>query len=241
MVNTDGTAAATQLPTTAFQATSVTDDVYVYLRKLIMNGLASGHSLRLNELATELGVSTTPVRMALERLTADGLVIQENRRTCRVAPLSVEDFLDIYTIRCSLEGTAARLGAPNLTDGEISEVRAIFDRIEQIASYASSDVDEYLAIEWRMHEICYRASASRRLFNDVQSYRRLAERYFRLILTKSVNLLDDLEGQREFLGACVARDGAAAERVAVALLGWTVDHMAPMLVDSAREMADERN
>ncbi len=186
-----------------------------------------GLSLRLNDLARELGVSTTPVRMALERLAADGFVIQENRRTCKVAPLSTSDFQDIYAVRRCLEGAAARLGTQRLTNEDIDAMRMCLNMIEEIVSDRDPDVDLYLKTEWDMHEVCYRASDNPRLFRETQAYRRQAERYFHLVLTEGGSLLDDLQGQRDFYLACSTRDHSLAEVVAVRMLDWTVERMVP--------------
>lgn len=80
-----------------------------------------------------------------------------------------------------------------------------------------------------MHEICYEAAGHRRLLQGIRSYRRQAERYFRLALAQSMNARHDLHHQTVFFEACAACDGAGAERMARTLLEWTVERVAPML------------
>ncbi|HUY08295.1 MAG TPA: GntR family transcriptional regulator [Candidatus Dormibacteraeota bacterium] len=218
---------------------SVTEVVYDHLRGRILRGLAPGQPLRLNILAAELGVSTTPVRMALERLASDGLVIQAGRRGATVAPLSVADFQDIYAVRRCLEGAAARLGAALMTNAEREEMRQLSRRLQEIVQSTPPDLDQYLESEWQLHEVCYTACHYERMLAEIRSFRRQAERYFRLALAEGMNVLEDMDQQRDFCTACVSGDGGAAERVAIALLNWTVERVAPILANS-RAMAPVR-
>jgi DNA-binding GntR family transcriptional regulator len=215
----------------AISIASVTELVYRRLHAQILARMGPGQPLRLNDIAAELGVSTTPVRMAIERLAADGLVVQAGRRGASVAPLSLPDFRDIYAVRRGLEGAAARLGAALLTDAAIAQMRLQLHQLDRIARAPDPEVDTYLKVEWEMHEICYRAPGHQRLLKEVQAYRRQADRYFRLVLLENVNLLDDLEQQRAFCEACAQRDPTQAERSAQMLLDWTVERVAPLIGD----------
>lgn len=217
---------------TTLAIASVTEVVYSHLRLTILRGMAPGQPLRLNNLAAELGVSTTPVRMALERLAADGLVLQEGRRGATVAPLSLSDFEDIYAVRRCLEGAAARLGSSQITDAEAEVVNSLRQRLDQIGTSPNPEVDMYLDVEWAIHEVCYGACGHSRMLKEIQAFRRQAERYFRLALAEGMNLLDDLQRQRDFCQACLERDPGMAETVATELLDWTVERVAPILTQS---------
>lgn len=77
------------------------------LRGAIIAGeLAPGSRLRTAELAAQLAVSPTPLREALQRLAAEGLVELSPQRGARVAPLDVAGGLDVYRIRLMLEPPA---------------------------------------------------------------------------------------------------------------------------------------
>jgi len=212
---------------------SVTDVVYGHLRRLILRQLAPGTPLRLNDLAADLGVSTTPVRVAVERLRAEGLVVHQRGKGSSVAPLSLDDLLDIYAVRVGLESVAASRGAPALDDAAIAVMRGDIYRLGTLNHDDLRDVPAYLEVEWSMHEICYRAAGHRRLLEEIRSYRRQAERYFRLALAQGMSARDDFQHQTAFFEACAARDSASAERMARTLLEWTVDRVAPILTAAA--------
>lgn len=213
---------------------SVTELVYLRLRSEIIDGSAR-QALPLNEIALEMGVSTTPVRVAIERLAAEGLVVQVSRRGARVAPLSPEDFRDIYAVRRGLEGTAANLGTAAMTDRDRETMTALAQALDAIASRSKPAVSEYLDAEWAIHVVCYRAPGYTRLFDLIEAYRRQAERYFRIALVDDLNIHTDLDQQHRFVEACMARHPLRAESAAQRLIDWTVEKVGPIL--SAKQAA----
>ncbi len=77
------------------------------MRAAIVSGeLAPGEKLRTGELADKLALSPTPLREALQRLAAEGLVELSPQRGARVAPLDLVDGLDVYRVRLMLEPAA---------------------------------------------------------------------------------------------------------------------------------------
>jgi DNA-binding GntR family transcriptional regulator len=91
---------------------SVVDHVYAAIRERIVTGrLPRGSRLHQEELAAELGVSRTPVREALRRLGAEGLVQMHTNRGARVADLQGEDVVAPTEARMVIEPGAARLAA----------------------------------------------------------------------------------------------------------------------------------
>ncbi|PFG29461.1 GntR family transcriptional regulator [Paramicrobacterium agarici] len=88
------------------------DRVYAVLREEILDGaLPPGTTLTEVEQSTRLGYSRTPVREALGRLTADGLVEAASARALVVTDVSGDDISALYELREALEVSAARLAA----------------------------------------------------------------------------------------------------------------------------------
>ena len=91
---------------------SVVDQVYSAIRARIMDGtLQRGARIHQEDLADELGVSRTPVREALRRLAAEGLVEMRTNRGARVADVGGDDMHAAYQARLVIEPGAARLAA----------------------------------------------------------------------------------------------------------------------------------
>jgi DNA-binding GntR family transcriptional regulator len=91
---------------------SVVDHVYVAIRERIISGeLTRGSRLHQEDLAAELGVSRTPVREALRRLAAEGLVQMHTNRGARVADIQGADMRTPTEARMVIEPGAARIAA----------------------------------------------------------------------------------------------------------------------------------
>jgi DNA-binding GntR family transcriptional regulator len=91
-------------------------------------GLRPGTRLREAELADRFDLSRTPVREALKRLEAQGLVAHEPHHGAVVATLDYGQMIELYFIREILEGTAARLAAIHATATEIDVLREMIER-----------------------------------------------------------------------------------------------------------------
>ena len=108
---------------------TVADRVYDLLRERIADGaIARGDRLHQEDLAAELGVSRTPIREALRRLAAEGLVELLNNRGARVATADTSDLLAAYGTRLIIEPGAARRAAQLADPGAIKKMRAIIAR-----------------------------------------------------------------------------------------------------------------
>jgi len=99
---------------------TLADRAYAALLHAIVRGeLPPGHRLRDTELATQLGVSRTPVREALRRLEDEGLVESERNAFTRVAPVRPERIADAFPVVAALHGLATRLGVPALAGADL--------------------------------------------------------------------------------------------------------------------------
>lgn len=207
---------------------SVEQRVAAALRDLIVVGrLPEGTPLVHRELAAQLGVSPTPVRAGLGRLQRDGLVEMSSTGRAFVSRLTREDFEEIYATRLGLEGLAARLGAPAVDEAGLREMRRTLDRLRELA--ARQEVDAYLVLRWEFHATCYRASGRTRLLEEVERLYRRSERYNRLVLAAPERFQQSVVRYGEFLAACDAHDGEAAEAIIHQAMRWAVDRVAPTL------------
>jgi DNA-binding GntR family transcriptional regulator len=111
--------------------------VHEHLREEIISGrLTPGTELQEVGLADALGVSRGPIREALGRLAAEGLVTVRPRRGAVVRALSTEEFLEAYQVREALEVMAVRLALPRLTAGHVAAMQR---QIEEMSRFADAD------------------------------------------------------------------------------------------------------
>jgi len=104
---------------------ALVDRLAATIQARVLSGeFASGSRLRQESLATEFGVSRTPVREALRKLQAAGIVQLEPRRGARVRGPSAREVREAYEVRAELEGLAAALAATRIRDDELRRLRA---------------------------------------------------------------------------------------------------------------------
>jgi DNA-binding GntR family transcriptional regulator len=219
--------------------TTANEYVYHALRALIVRGsLHPGTALRLADVASDLGVSTMPVRAALVRLESEGLVCQLSRRGgAIVAPLELEEFTEIQAIRTALETLAAREGATRVDEEDVAEMRALYERARKAAD--ENDLDVFLEDVSGLHNVCYRAAGWPHLLSLIEDHQRRAERYIRIALTRSSpGLAAPIDFQENFVFACEAKDGVAAGDILHNALRWTVEQLAPVIESLNSEATD---
>lgn len=144
---------------------SASEFVYTTLRSEIMDGaLAPGHRLREQELSERLQVSRTPVREALSRLQADGLLVMQQRSGMAVAELDDAGIIELYETREALEGTAAQLAARYANPRDIAAIRAALAAEEQ----APDDLVLQQRHNRAFHAVVLAASHNRFLVKSLQ-------------------------------------------------------------------------
>jgi DNA-binding GntR family transcriptional regulator len=105
------------------------ESAYEDLRALILEGvLRPGDPIREGAVAARLGVSRTPVRDALQRLLADGLLTRGGPRGLAVRQLDQQQIVELFALREVLEGMAARLAARHASEPEIRALRDLVRR-----------------------------------------------------------------------------------------------------------------
>ncbi|ACJ29170.1 Regulatory protein, GntR [Shewanella piezotolerans WP3] len=135
------------------QPVTAADKTFFQLRKDIVEGdIAAGSKLSETELSTKYAVSRAVIREAINRLEASHLVERKANVGARVVTLTPEGLIELYQVRESLEGMAARLAAQNMTDGEIADLQALlnshFDKVQSGKTYyqEAGDVDFHYRI-----------------------------------------------------------------------------------------------
>jgi DNA-binding GntR family transcriptional regulator len=104
--------------------------VYQAVRERILSGAyGPGFRVVIDALAEEFEVSALPVREAIRRLEAEGLVIYRPNAGAQVAPAEPGVFDEEMTVLAVLEGFAASLAAPLLSDDDVKELRRINDQM----------------------------------------------------------------------------------------------------------------
>jgi DNA-binding GntR family transcriptional regulator len=169
---------------------SVNEQVLRALRTAVITGeLQPGTLHSVQALATQLGVSRTPVREALIKLAQQGMVRFERNRGVRVLQTSLHDLEEVFALRLLLEVPATRRAAALLDDAGRRELRRLYRGMER----AATADDEYRMWEHDrgFHRVLLAASGNSRLAEYVDGLRDMVLR--RGVSTaRSSRSLDDI-------------------------------------------------
>jgi DNA-binding GntR family transcriptional regulator len=182
------------------------------LLSLIADGtLPPGAQLDEQSLATRLGVSRTPIRAAVARLTQEGLVLNLAYRGAFVRRFSRDEIDGLYQVRSLLEGLAARLTAQRAGQSEMDTIRAILD--ECAAALDAGDVDAYGRADARFHRALADASGNATLV-EVLDGLRLRVQVLRDLANSDPGLRERAARERvQIMEALERRDGETTARL----------------------------
>ena len=155
---------------------STTDRVHALLREEIVSGkLTSGSLHSIYALATRYGVSRTPVRDALLRLSDSGMVRIERNRGVRIRGLGVHDIREVFETHLLIEVPAASYAAAHSTPTLIAELEA---RLATLAD-ATDDCDaaEFSRRDRDLHRTILAFTGNQRLVDLVESLRDLTQSF----------------------------------------------------------------
>lgn len=147
----------------------ICDTVYQMLRDLIINKVvAPGEKLNMEELAGRMGVSRTPVHIALSRLAEEGLVEMIPRRGTFVSKITKTDFSETFDIRRALELLAAETVVDNVTPENIA---AMTEMVKEAAQPIKTDKQTLQHIQKNnsFHEYFVKISGNSKLIELYQS------------------------------------------------------------------------
>ncbi|MEZ5724595.1 MAG: GntR family transcriptional regulator [Paracoccaceae bacterium] len=184
------------------------ESVYERLCEDIRAGvLAPGSRLREAEIAERLSVSRTPVREAIRRLEAEGLVDHLPRSGATVRRLDYSETMELYEMRTVLEGTAARLAARAASPVELEELQAINAEMRA----ADGQPERLVRLNRQFHRRLLEASRNRFLLRAMAT----VENTLLILGASSMHLPERavaaVAEHGEVLDALLIRDGAAAE------------------------------
>ena len=159
------------------------DDIAVVLEDEIVSGaIPPGAVLRQEQLSERFSVSRTPIREALRRLSALGLVSFEPNRGVRVRTLSRAELREAFLVRAELESLAAELAAPRMTDADLEALDAAEQRFSELtarlrASARHGEDTSALAVVWMranhaFHDVIYEASGAPHVARVARAARR---------------------------------------------------------------------
>jgi DNA-binding GntR family transcriptional regulator len=174
--------------------------VYDEIRRRILRGILPPASL-LNQdaLAPELGVSVTPVREAMRRLEAEGLVKVHAHRSVIVSPLNLSELSEIYDVRLQLDPHAAAVATAKASEDSL-------ERIERMArTEVSRDPLEQATINRAFHRAIYAESGNVLLIEILDRLWERTDRYRIMLVSSEVDVKAVVREHLEIVAAMRSR------------------------------------
>jgi DNA-binding GntR family transcriptional regulator len=155
---------------------SLSEQVYLFLRQQIVTGLIfQRERLIEGELSQQLGVSRTPVREAIKRLQADGLVIVTLNKGAQTASISIKEIEESYQIVGGLEGFAAALATKKINKRDIKQLNEVNEQLSQHVYQNSSPF--FLEKDKEFHSVYLNKCGNTRLLRVIKSELESIHRY----------------------------------------------------------------
>jgi DNA-binding GntR family transcriptional regulator len=140
------------------------ESVYEDLRRrLLTSALPAGTLLREVELAADVGASRTPVREALVRLRAEGLLVR-TAAGLAVREFSEHDIMEVYEVRVPLEALAARLAAERVSPLHVAQIEALRDKFAAGAQQRDLDAAWLAKVNLELHRAICQGTGNALLF-----------------------------------------------------------------------------
>jgi DNA-binding GntR family transcriptional regulator len=196
-------------PDETIRRTSIVDTVTERLRREILAGeIEPGGRIRVGELEQRFGVSHIPIREALRRLEAEGLVVTSPQRATLVAGIALEDLAGLYDLRRIIEIPVARRAVEDATEADVAAVRAAFEELEQAEPDSAEFWERHRAFHWALMAPGATAWIQRVLDQVWQT----AERYVRLTASAFGTTEEAMREHEQMVELYEARDaGELAE------------------------------
>jgi DNA-binding GntR family transcriptional regulator len=213
-------------------ARTLSGDALGRIRELILTGvLRPGDRLRLEELATKLRTSPMPIREAIRRLEQLGLVVHIPHRGATVAPITVEELVDLYGVRLLVEPDAVYKAAGFFTEELFRDGLELLRRLDQ--AERSGDNITLWEAHTNFHFLFYRASRSAWLLRTIEPLWERAQCY------RTGFGVFTLEGRHQqhldILTACSRNDAVEASRLLYNHLAAVGNRMVEVLGGEAKD------
>lgn len=184
---------------------SLKERAYSELKELILSGELQVNSfLSERRLAKQLGMSKTPIRLAVERLESEGFLLVSPQQGIVIKDLSLEEILDYIDYRAALESFVVRRLAGELSERQVDTLKSLVDRqFQELGNTRGEDSKAHLVdLDREFHLAFCRILGNRQILAAMERQSdmlfRVADRVFR---THPARLEQSFEEHRELVAA----------------------------------------
>lgn len=191
--------------------------VEVMREEIIYGDIEPAARMVEEDIAQRFGISRSPVREALRRLEADGLLVREERRGVRVSSISRRHLDEVYACRIPMEGLAASEAA---RQWDIPSMGRLIDAFEELeASFDRQDIRRYFRANVAFTEAVHQAANNTTLGQLLMHIGAQALRYRYMAYSKAPELIShSIDGNRDLLTCLRDRDSQGARAMTERLI-----------------------
>jgi DNA-binding GntR family transcriptional regulator len=190
------------------------DIIYQWLRDRILTGqLTPGTEIRQELLARQFGTSRVPIREALSRLQAEGLITLRPRRGFAVTSLDHDEIIEIFELRMAVEEHAMRIATRARTETDVREVEALVELMESLDASASHYLLEWSSTNRLFHTRLIECAHRKRLSEIALNLRDAIEPYIRIEANFTGQVRDANIEHRQIFEAFRNKDAETAARL----------------------------
>jgi DNA-binding GntR family transcriptional regulator len=200
-------------PRNVEKPSSVVEQIYRSLSKAILNQeLEPGTPLTEAELQEWYGVSRAPIREAIRLLESEGLVVVNAFKKKYVRKLSHEELQETYTVLGCLEGFAAHLAVPRITDAQLARLGETIEEMKE--EYENKNLERCAKLNFEFHRTIIDAARNELLKKSIASIMKGPGWYW---LTRTYYrdpglVLSSIKDHSEILSALRSRDAECVEQ-----------------------------
>ena len=200
-------------PVVKRNAVPVRESTYDYLKEKLLSGrFKPGERLTEEHLASELGVSRTPVREALHKLEREGLVKPLETRGFCVAWDSREEMEELFDIRSVLEGYALRCVCESISEKNLNVLEGFIQKAEH--ALTQKKIDKIFHYNTQFHDTLHGLVSHKPRFHDMMAdMRKYVLRYRKDTLQTLDGAKRSIEGHRKIMLALRLKDPDLCERI----------------------------
>jgi DNA-binding GntR family transcriptional regulator len=215
------------------KAALMPEAVYQQLKTAILTGVfRPGQTLRQEDVARQLGVSRGPLREALPKLEAEGMIIATPHRGCTVVSLAPAEIMEIFELRAMLEASLAKAAARKKEPDAVRRLREIASTMRSLeVSTIEADQKRWFDLNYELHEILLAVAGRRHHLRVLQIVRALAEPYIRMEIGLAGGFVEAQEEHEGLIDAFAAGDCETLEK----LTREHVQRTAQRIIEALRE------
>ncbi|MFZ6849569.1 GntR family transcriptional regulator [Undibacterium sp. RuRC25W] len=178
---------------------------------IAMGHLQPGHHLDETELATQFGVSRTPIREALIQLASMGIIDMRPRRGAQVATISPQQLVEMFEVMAEFEAMCGRMAARRMSKAEMQELQAAHLACQSASN--TDDTDDYFYQNEQFHQLIYQGSHNEFLSTQALNLHRRLRPYRRLQLRVRDRVKMSFHEHDQVVEAIMAGDGEQAAQL----------------------------